>query len=78
ALSRWATHLRGGLRDLSAGVPGASLVPGFAVGDTSLGSEQLNAAMQQGSLTHLVAVSGANCALVVSAMASVVARLGVG
>ncbi len=78
ALSRWATHLRGGLRDLSAGVPGASLVPGFAVGDTSLVSEQLNADMQQSSLTHLVAVSGANCALVVSAMASVVARLGVG
>lgn len=72
-----AAHLRLGLRDLSSHIAGAQLVPGLAVGDTSLVSEQLRTRMQESSLTHLVAVSGANCALVVSAIAGAAGRLGV-
>lgn len=45
--------------------PGAGLVPGLAVGDTSVVDLDLDAAMKQSSLSHLTAVSGANCALVV-------------
>jgi len=50
-------------RDLPA--PGSELVPGLAVGDTSLVSAELDTAMKSSSLSHLTAVSGANCALVV-------------
>ncbi|MFV0433624.1 MAG: hypothetical protein ACK5LO_06580 [Leucobacter sp.] len=56
--ARFAVELRTGLRDAAADVPGAELVPGFAVGDTSLVGEQLELRMQQSSLTHLIAVSG--------------------
>lgn len=45
--------------------PGAGLLPGLAVGDTRAVSDELDAAMKTGSLSHLTAVSGANCALVV-------------
>lgn len=49
------------------GLPGAGagLVPGLAVGDTSVVTAELDAAMKTSSLSHLTAVSGANCALVV-------------
>ena len=70
--------LRTGLRGAAARVAAAELVPGFAVGDTSLVGDTLEARMQQSSLTHLVAVSGANCALVTGALLSVAARLGAG
>lgn len=46
--------------------PGAGLVPGLAVGDTSAVSEVLNEQMRTSSLSHLTAVSGANCAVVVA------------
>ncbi|MBD7958679.1 ComEC/Rec2 family competence protein [Microbacterium sp. Sa4CUA7] len=45
--------------------PGSGLVPGLAVGDTASVSTELDAAMKASSLSHLTAVSGANCALVV-------------
>lgn len=59
--------LRRGLVDAVAGLPGrgAELVPGLAVGDTSIVGPELDAAMKASSLAHLTAVSGANCALVV-------------
>jgi competence protein ComEC len=62
-----AAHLRQGLVAAVDGLPapGAGLVPGLAVGDTSAVSTQLDADMKQSSLSHLTAVSGANCALVV-------------
>ncbi|WP_336659555.1 ComEC/Rec2 family competence protein [Leucobacter sp. USHLN153] len=73
AASATAAQLRAGLRAVAATVPGAQLVPGFAVGDTSLVPAEVTSKMEQSSLTHLVAVSGANCALVVSAIAGVAA-----
>lgn len=44
--------------------PGNELVAGLAVGDESLVTEELEQAMREASLTHLTAVSGANCAIV--------------
>ncbi len=81
-VSEWAgsraAEIRSGLREAAARVPGAELVPGFAVGDTSLVPESLDEQMLATSLTHLTAVSGANCALVTGAMIWVLAHLGVG
>ncbi len=48
--------------------PGAGLLPGLAVGDTRAVNEELNAAMLTSGLSHLTAVSGANCAIVVGAV----------
>lgn len=48
--------------------PGAGLLPGLAVGDTRAVSEELNDAMLTSGLSHLTAVSGANCAIVVGAV----------
>ncbi|GAB3598949.1 ComEC/Rec2 family competence protein [Microbacterium tumbae] len=47
--------------------PGAGLLPGLAVGDTRAMSPELNAAILASGLSHLTAVSGANCAIVVAA-----------
>ncbi|MGK3952810.1 ComEC/Rec2 family competence protein [Microbacterium sp. I2] len=60
-------HLRQGLVRSVVGLPGAGagLVPGLAVGDTSAVTPALDASMKESSLSHLTAVSGANCALVV-------------
>lgn len=73
-----AAGLRRGLVAAVAGLPGegAGLVPGLAVGDTSAVSPDLDAAMKQSSLSHLTAVSGANCALVVGIAFGATAALG--
>ncbi|WP_294978151.1 ComEC/Rec2 family competence protein [uncultured Microbacterium sp.] len=62
-----ASLLRHGLIAVTAGLPepGGGLIAGLAVGDTSQVSDGLDAAMKSSSLSHLTAVSGANCALVV-------------
>ncbi|WES65332.1 ComEC/Rec2 family competence protein [Microbacter sp. GSS18] len=59
--------LRSGLTARAAALPGAGaeLIPGLAVGDTGAVSADLDRAMKTSSLSHLTAVSGANCALVV-------------
>lgn len=58
--------------------PGAGLLPGLAVGDTRAVPEQVNAAMLASGLSHLTAVSGANCAIVVAAVFWFVSLLGGG
>ena len=62
-----ADVLRAGFLELMAPFDGdgAALLPGLAIGDTSAVDESLELAMQRSSLTHLTAVSGANCAIVV-------------
>lgn len=62
----WANlgRVRAELRAAAMAIDGAELVPGFAVGDTTLVSPELDRAMRESSLAHLTAVSGANCALV--------------
>lgn len=62
--------LRASFRSAAERLPGVAgeLVPGLAIGDTSGVSTELAAAMRASSLTHLMAVSGANCALVVAVL----------
>lgn len=75
---RVITTLRNGLHQTSQNIVGAELVPGFAVGDSSLVDDRLDAAMKASSLTHLIAVSGANCALIVGATMWLLSWIGVG
>lgn len=63
----WSNELRAHFRLAAAGLPGdgGALLPGLAIGDTSAVSVTLDQAMKATSLSHLTAVSGANCAVVV-------------
>lgn len=65
----WTHPLRERLAEASArlGGDGGALVPGLAIGDTSRVTEDLHGAMTTASLTHLTAVSGANCAIITAA-----------
>ncbi len=62
-----AADLRRGLVEAVAGLPqpAAGLIPGLSVGETSAVTAELDTQMKVSSLSHLTAVSGANCALVV-------------
>lgn len=67
--SRWARCLgsiREGLRKYSGGGDAGSLIPGMVLGDTSKQRPEFKEAMKRSGLTHLVAVSGANFAIVSS------------
>lgn len=50
---------------------GAALLPGLAIGDTTLVNDDLDDAMKLSSLSHLTAVSGANCAIIVALVMAV-------
>lgn len=64
----WADPLRSGLTAAATVLPGdgGDLLPGLAIGDTGAVTAELDAAMKSSSLSHLTAVSGANCAIVVA------------
>ena len=65
--SRWARSLaaiRNGLRVNSGTGDAGALIPGMVLGDTSKQSVEFKADMKRSGLTHLVAVSGANFAIV--------------
>ena len=64
----WANELRLQFRETAATLPGdgAQLVPGLALGDESLVGPGLDDEMKRSGLSHLTAVSGANCALVIA------------
>jgi competence protein ComEC len=64
----WADGVRSSFAQTAAqfGGDGADLLPGLAIGDTSAVSAELTANMKASSLTHLTAVSGSNCAVVVA------------
>lgn len=67
--SQWASSLgaiRNGLRDHSGGGDAGSLIPGMVLGDTSKQTPEFKDQMKRSGLTHLVAVSGANFAIVSS------------
>lgn len=66
AIVAWTHPLRAGFaaEAMRLGGDGAALVPGLAIGDTARLPPDLDEAMTAASLTHLTAVSGANCALV--------------
>ena len=65
--SRWAKGLakiRLGLRDATGTGDAGALIPGMVIGDTSKQSVDFKNEMRRSGLTHLVAVSGANFAIV--------------
>lgn len=74
----WANGVRASFREASGALPGdgGDLLPGLAIGDTSAVSESLDQAMIDTALSHLTAVSGANCAVVVGIVMAVGAALG--
>lgn len=74
----WANHVRASFREASGALPGdgGDLLAGLAIGDTSAVSESLNQAMIDTALSHLTAVSGANCAVVVGIMMALGAAAG--
>lgn len=65
APQRIAGELRAGLREASDGLPGdaRALLPGLVVGDTSRIPADLDAAFRAADMLHLLAVSGANLAI---------------
>ena len=71
--------LRVGLSRAARTLPGdgGALLPGLAIGDTTAVSPTLNAAMKTSSLSHLTAVSGANCAVVIGLILLVGRAVGV-
>ncbi|MEC5149976.1 ComEC/Rec2 family competence protein [Cryobacterium sp. GrIS_2_6] len=76
----WADELRARFAAASATLPGdgGALLPGLAIGDTSAVGDDLGAAMKSSSLSHLTAVSGANCAVVIAIIMLLGARLRLG
>jgi competence protein ComEC len=74
----WANALRARFRDAAGTLPGAGgdLLPGLAIGDTSAVGVTLDAAMKATALSHLTAVSGANCAVVIALVMLAGAALG--
>jgi len=65
--SRWATALgsiRTHLRALCGPGDAGALIPGMVLGDTSLQTPEFKNDMRRSGLTHLVAVSGANFAII--------------
>lgn len=75
-LAQGALLLREGVETLARRVPGAELVPGFAVGSTNGVPPAVNEQLTQVSLTHLTAVSGANCALVTGGVIAILRQIG--
>ena len=57
---------------------GGALLPGLAIGDVHELPASLSDAMKASSLTHLTAVSGANCAVVVSLVGAAAGAIGLG
>lgn len=74
----WADGLRATFLKAATDLPGegGELLAGLAIGDTSAVDESLQAAMKTSSLTHLTAVSGANCAIVIGLIMAGGAALG--
>jgi competence protein ComEC len=73
---RLAGRIRAGLRDAAAGLPDQErgLLPGLVDGDTSGLDPVLTERFRMAGLTHLVAVSGTNCSIVVGAVLLILRR----
>ncbi|MGA0566145.1 ComEC/Rec2 family competence protein [Rathayibacter sp. KR2-224] len=80
ALLETADSVRAAFTARASQLPGdgGALLPGLAIGDVHGLPESLSDDMKQASLTHLTAVSGANCAVVVSLVGAAAGALGLG
>jgi competence protein ComEC len=74
---RGAEAIRAGLQRASSSLPDGArgLLPGLVVGDVSQMDPVLAEHFRRAGLTHLVAVSGSNCSIVVGAVSLVLVRL---
>ncbi|MEO6826261.1 MAG: ComEC/Rec2 family competence protein [Microbacteriaceae bacterium] len=74
----WANRLRSSFSNAAAQLPGdgGGLLPGLAIGDTTAVGPVLDAEMKTSSLSHLTAVSGANCAVIMGLIMLLGAALG--
>ena len=74
----WIGNLRESFLANATGVTRDSegLVAGLAIGDSSMLSEDLISDMKAVSLTHLTAVSGANCAIILAMVYLITRKLG--
>ena len=74
---RAAQHVRSDLRQACRGLPVdvAGLLPGLVDGDTRAVNPVLSEQFRAAGLTHLVAVSGTNCSIVIGAVLLVLRRL---
>lgn len=79
-IPEWAAELRHLFTYEAAQLPGvgSQLISGLAVGDTSLLSPSLSEAMKTVSLTHITAVSGANCIIVTAGVSMLAGYCGAG
>ncbi|HZG95056.1 MAG TPA: ComEC/Rec2 family competence protein [Mycobacteriales bacterium] len=77
---RLAGRLRAGLHESAEGLPDktAGLLPGLVDGDTSRLDPALRSDFKRTGMTHLVAVSGSNVAVVLAAALLLARRLGLG
>lgn len=75
----WANALRTRFAEACGRLPGpgGDLLAGLAIGDTSAVTDELDSAMKASSLSHLTAVSGANCAIVVGLVLAIGSVAGV-
>lgn len=80
AVQRGAGHLRAGLREAVAPLPLAErgLLPGLVVGDVSNMDPAVSEDFRTTGLTHLTAVSGTNCSIVIGAVLLLSRRLRIG
>ena len=62
--ARLLASIRAGLRTASGGADSGALIPGMVIGDVSKQNVDFKNEMRRSGLTHLVAVSGANFAIV--------------
>ncbi|HEU0129715.1 MAG TPA: DNA polymerase III subunit delta [Mycobacteriales bacterium] len=78
--ARTAGRLRAGLRDAAAVLPAEprGLLPGLVVGDTTRLDPALREDFRRTGLTHVVAVSGQNVAILLAAVLLAARRIGVG
>jgi competence protein ComEC len=72
-LAEMRAHFMGSLSGVTSDAQG--LVAGLAIGDTSRLSEPTQETMKLVSLTHLTAVSGANCAIIIGAVYLILSRI---
>ncbi|MCU1440705.1 MAG: ComEC/Rec2 family competence protein [Rhodoglobus sp.] len=74
----WANNVRERFLDEATRLPGdgGALLAGLAIGDTTAVGAELDASMKTSSLSHLTAVSGANCAIVIGIIMAAGAALG--
>ena len=76
----WSELLRNNFLAATSSLPsfGGQLISGLSIGDTSRVTENLSSAMKTVSLTHITAVSGANCAIDTASVMALAAGCGAG